>query len=128
MMNRPAEVKAPPFWAMYIGVPKLEEAVAHIKRLGGKTHTDVIDDPERRPHADDDGPAGRGVLHHRAGQPGAASGSCAGNRRRLVARADDDGHARGDEVLPGGVRLAAERGDGHGPDGHYQMFNRGRTA
>ena len=25
----------PPFWAMYVGVPKLEDAVAHIKRLGG---------------------------------------------------------------------------------------------
>ena len=62
-MTKPAEVKAPPFWAMYVGVPKLEEAVAKIKRLGGKTHTEVIDDPERRPHADDDGPAGRGVLH-----------------------------------------------------------------
>jgi predicted enzyme related to lactoylglutathione lyase len=30
---------------MYIGVPKLEEAVSHIERLGGKTHTDVISIP-----------------------------------------------------------------------------------
>ena len=42
IMTRPAEVKAPPFWAMYVAVPKLEDAVAHITRLGGKTHTDVI--------------------------------------------------------------------------------------
>ena len=28
-------MKAPPFWAMYVGVPKLEEAAAQIKRLGG---------------------------------------------------------------------------------------------
>ena len=42
IMNKPAEMKAPPFWAMYIAVPKLEDAVSHITRLGGKTHTDVI--------------------------------------------------------------------------------------
>ena len=40
-----AEVKAPPFWAMYVAVPKLEEAVSNIKRLGGKTHTEVIEIP-----------------------------------------------------------------------------------
>ena len=45
VMNRPADVKAPPFWAMYVGVPNLEEAVAKIKRLGGKTHTEVIQIP-----------------------------------------------------------------------------------
>ena len=28
IMNKPAEVKAPPFWAMYVAVPKLEDAVA----------------------------------------------------------------------------------------------------
>ena len=42
IMNKPAEVKAPPFWAMYIAVPKLEDAVAQITQRGGKTHTDVI--------------------------------------------------------------------------------------
>jgi predicted enzyme related to lactoylglutathione lyase len=42
---KPAEEKAPPFWAMYIGVPKLEEAAAKIKRLGGKAHTEVIEVP-----------------------------------------------------------------------------------
>jgi predicted enzyme related to lactoylglutathione lyase len=45
VMTKPSEVKAPPFWAMYIGVPKLEEARAHIERLGGKAHTEVIDIP-----------------------------------------------------------------------------------
>ena len=45
VMAKPAEVKAPPFWAMYVGVPKLEDAVAKIKRLGGKEHTPVIDIP-----------------------------------------------------------------------------------
>jgi predicted enzyme related to lactoylglutathione lyase len=46
IMERPAEMKAPPFWAMYVAVPKLEDAVAKITRLGGKTHTDVISIPD----------------------------------------------------------------------------------
>jgi predicted enzyme related to lactoylglutathione lyase len=45
VMAKPAEVKAPPFWAMYVGVPKLEEAAAHIKKLGGTAHTEVITVP-----------------------------------------------------------------------------------
>ena len=45
VMTKPPEVKAPPFWAMYIAVPKLEDAAAKITRLGGKTHTEVIDIP-----------------------------------------------------------------------------------
>jgi predicted enzyme related to lactoylglutathione lyase len=45
VMSKPPEVKAPPFWAMYIGVPKLEEAAAQIERLGGTAHTDVMDIP-----------------------------------------------------------------------------------
>ena len=45
VMTRPADVKAPPFWSMYVGVPKLEEAAAKIKRLGGSAHTDVISVP-----------------------------------------------------------------------------------
>jgi len=46
VMTKPPEVKAPPFWAMYVGGPKLEDAVAHIKRLGGKSHTEVIQIPK----------------------------------------------------------------------------------
>src|SRR4051812_16446224 len=46
ILNRPAEVKAPPFWAMYIAVPRLEDAVSHITRLGGRTHTEVIEVPD----------------------------------------------------------------------------------
>jgi predicted enzyme related to lactoylglutathione lyase len=45
MMTKPDDVKAPPFWAMYIGVPKLEEAAAQITRLGGRAHTEVITVP-----------------------------------------------------------------------------------
>jgi len=45
VMTKPDDVKAPPFWAMYVGVPKLEEAAAHIKRLGGSSYTEVIEVP-----------------------------------------------------------------------------------
>jgi len=45
VMTKPPEVKAPPFWAMYVGVPNIEDAAAQIKRLGGKAHTEVIDVP-----------------------------------------------------------------------------------
>ena len=45
VMTKPDEVKAPPFWAMYVGVPNIEEAAAHIKRLGGSAHTEVIEIP-----------------------------------------------------------------------------------
>jgi uncharacterized protein len=46
MLTKPAEVKAPPFWAMYVGVPKLEDAAAQITRLGGTQHTPVIEVPD----------------------------------------------------------------------------------
>ena len=46
VMTRPHEVKAPPFWAMYVGVPDIQEAAAKIKRLGGSAHTEVIDIPK----------------------------------------------------------------------------------
>jgi len=35
----------PPFWAMYVAVPQLEEAVAQIERLGGSGLSEVIDIP-----------------------------------------------------------------------------------
>ncbi len=46
VMAKPSEVKAPPFWAMYIAVPKLEETAAKIVRLGGSKHTEVMEIPE----------------------------------------------------------------------------------
>ena len=43
VMTRPEGLNAPPFWAMYVGVPKLEEAAGHIKRLGGSEVSPVIE-------------------------------------------------------------------------------------
>ena len=45
VLAKPEGVSAPPFWAMYVGVPKLEGASAHIKRLGGSECSPVIDVP-----------------------------------------------------------------------------------
>jgi len=45
LMKRPDDMNMPPFWAMYVAVPKLEEAVAHIKRLGGRELSPVIEVP-----------------------------------------------------------------------------------
>ena len=45
LMTKPQEVNAPPFWAMYVGVPKLEEAADHVRRLGGAECSPVIEVP-----------------------------------------------------------------------------------
>jgi uncharacterized protein len=46
LMNRPDGMNFPPFWAMYVGVNKLEDAAAHVKKLGGKELSPVIDIPK----------------------------------------------------------------------------------
>jgi predicted enzyme related to lactoylglutathione lyase len=43
LMKIPDGMKAPPFWAMYVAVPNLEQAVSQIKRLGGSELSPVID-------------------------------------------------------------------------------------
>jgi len=45
VMKRPEGMNMPPFWAMYVAVPKLDDAVAHIKRLGGSELSQQIDVP-----------------------------------------------------------------------------------
>ncbi len=45
LMKTPEGMNAPPFWAMYIGVPKLEGAVSRIEELGGSQMSPVIDVP-----------------------------------------------------------------------------------
>jgi uncharacterized protein len=46
LMQTPPGMNMPPFWAMYIGVPKLEEAVAKVKRLGGSEMSESISVPD----------------------------------------------------------------------------------
>jgi len=45
VMKKPDGMNMPPFWAMYVAVPNLEEAVAHIKRLAGSELSPVIEVP-----------------------------------------------------------------------------------
>jgi uncharacterized protein len=45
VMTRPEGVNAPPFWAMYVGVPQLEAAAARITQLGGSASSPVIEVP-----------------------------------------------------------------------------------
>jgi hypothetical protein len=45
VLPRPDDLDVPPFWAMYVGVPALENAVAHIERLGGRQGSPVIEVP-----------------------------------------------------------------------------------
>ena len=46
LLKRPDGMNMPPFWSMYLAVPNLEEAVAHIKRLGGSELSGIIDVPK----------------------------------------------------------------------------------
>lgn len=45
IMRTPDTVQAPPFWAMYVGAPRLDDAAAHIERLGGRAHAEAITVP-----------------------------------------------------------------------------------
>jgi predicted enzyme related to lactoylglutathione lyase len=45
LMTLPEGLKSPPFWSMYVGVPRLEDAANHIRRLGGRDCSPVIEVP-----------------------------------------------------------------------------------
>jgi len=45
LMKTPVGMNMPPFWSMYVAVPKLEEAIAHIKRAGGSELSGIIEVP-----------------------------------------------------------------------------------
>jgi predicted enzyme related to lactoylglutathione lyase len=46
VMKVPEGMGFPPHWGMYVGVPKLEEGVAQVERLGGSALSPVIEVPE----------------------------------------------------------------------------------
>lgn len=46
VMKIPEGMNFPPHWEMYVGVPKLEDAVAKIEKLGGHSLSPVIDIPD----------------------------------------------------------------------------------
>ncbi len=45
VMTIPPGMNFPPFWGMYVGVPKLEDGVTQIERKGGSALSPVIDVP-----------------------------------------------------------------------------------
>jgi hypothetical protein len=45
LMKTPEGMNMPPFWAMYLGTPNLEDTIAHIQRLGGRELSPLIDLP-----------------------------------------------------------------------------------
>ncbi|HUR32680.1 MAG TPA: VOC family protein [Vicinamibacterales bacterium] len=45
LMARPDDLQAPPFWAMYVAVPTIEEGAARVKELGGSECSPIIDVP-----------------------------------------------------------------------------------
>ena len=98
-MTTPDGMNAPPFWAMYVGVPKLEEAVAHIKRLGGSELSPVIDVPTVGRMQMMKDPQGAAFYIYQPATTDQQPGGRAGSGRGVVARADDDRRASGDDVL-----------------------------
>lgn len=46
VMKTPDGMRVPPFWTMYVAVPNFDDAVARIKRLGGRELVPAIDVPE----------------------------------------------------------------------------------
>jgi predicted enzyme related to lactoylglutathione lyase len=46
VMAIPEGMKAPPHWVMYVGVDRVEDAVAHIERLGGRALSPVEEVPD----------------------------------------------------------------------------------
>ncbi|MGE5813815.1 MAG: VOC family protein [Acidobacteriota bacterium] len=46
VMTIPQGMNFPPHWGMYVGVPRLEDAVAKIERLGGSGLSPLIEVPE----------------------------------------------------------------------------------
>ena len=45
VMKIPQGINFPPHWEMYVGVDKLDDAIAHIERLGGRALGPLIDVP-----------------------------------------------------------------------------------
>jgi len=124
VMTKPDEVKAPPFWAMYVGVPKLEDAAAHIKRLGGKAHTEVIEIPtvgRMQMFMDPQGAPFYIYQPARGDQrPEAAPELGEGSWHELMTTDVDAAMKFYEDVFGWQPSEAMDMG----PDGKYQMFNR----
>jgi hypothetical protein len=125
LMARPSDMNMPPFWSMYIAVPNFEDGVAHAKRLGGGELSPVIDVPTvgRMQMLKD--PQGACFYIIQLATPG-----------NSVDEAPKVGDASWLELMTTDAAAAMtfyqemfgwQPGDAMdmGPDGKYQMFNRG---
>ena len=125
LMERPQGMNMPPFWAMYLAVPNLDEAVAHVKRLGGSELSEVITVPTV------------GRLQMLKDPQGAAFYVIQPESRDNPPDADPEvGEPSWIELMTSDAPAAmtfyqqafgwqpSEAMD-MGPDGKYQMFNRG---
>ena len=117
LMQRPDGMNMPPFWAMYVSVPKLEDAVADIKRLGGSELSPVIDVPTvgRMQMLKDPQGAAFYVIQPEPRDPAPDVAPEVGEASWLELMTTDASAAMTfyHELL----RLAAQRGDGYGSHG-----------
>ena len=125
LMTRPDGMNMPPFWAMYLAVPNLEESATQIKRLGGSELSEMISVPTV------------GRMQMMKDPQGASFYIIQPERRENPPDADPEvGEAAWIELMTTDAPAAMtfyEQAFGWkpseamdmGPDGKYQMFNRG---
>jgi hypothetical protein len=124
LMERPKDMPVS-LWAMYLAVPDLEPAAAQLKRLGGKTLSDVISVPTvgRMQMVADPQGAGLYIIQMESSDIGPDRDPEVGEPSWIELMTTD---------APAAMTFYQEmfgwqQGDAMdmGPDGKYQMFNRG---
>lgn len=125
VLPTPDGMNMPPFWAMYVAMPKIEDAAAKIARLGGSPISEVISVPTV------------GRMQMFTDPQGAAFYILEPEPREASPEADPEiGDASWLELMttdaPAAMRFYQELFDWQpseamdmGPVGKYQMFNRG---
>jgi predicted enzyme related to lactoylglutathione lyase len=125
LMARPDGMHMPPFWAMYVAVPTIEEAVAHVTRLGGSALSEVIDVPTvgRLQMLKDPQGAAFYIIQPEPRQPQADAEPAVGEASWLELMTTDAPAAMTfyQQLFGWQPSEAMDMGD----MGKYQMFNRG---
>ena len=125
LMNRPADMNMPPFWSMYIAVPNFDEGIAHVKRLGGSELSPVIDVPAvgRMQMVKD--PQGAAFYIIQLQNPGNSTDEepRVGDASWIELMTTDDAAAM--KFYQDLFGWEPSEAMDMGPDGKYQMFNRG---
>jgi len=125
LMETPAGMNMPPFWAMYVAVPEFADAVAQAKRLGGSELSDVIDIPTvgRMQMLKDPQGAGFYVIEPAPREPAPDQDPAVGEASWLELMTTDAPAAMPfyQQLFGWQPSQAMDMGD----MGTYQMFNRG---